>query len=224
MTYQTVSKAVNETLAALKVEQHPDKTFIGRISRGFDFLGYTFSPEGLAVAAKTVARFAERVTRLYEQGADDLCIGAYARRWRRWVVSGLGSQREHCLSEWLTTGRGWEPLGLLSSGLAIAVGVLSVFWPGEVGTFWINLVILPTLAISGLAVLDLMHDYARMALVVDEKKVFKAMFTGLAWPVKHWPASGHYLGPRAPCGRDGAAAVGSRHDRGGGLRWLGRGS
>ncbi len=45
------------------------------------------------MAAKTVARFAERVTRLYEQGADDLCIGAYVRRWQRWVVSGLGASR-----------------------------------------------------------------------------------------------------------------------------------
>ena len=78
-------------------------------------------------------------------------------------------------------------------GLAIAVGVLSAIWPGEVGTFWINLVILPTLAISGLAVLDLMHDYARMALVVDEKKVFKATVTGLAWPFKHGSASGLYV-------------------------------
>ena len=30
---------VNQTLAELHVQQHPDKTFIGRISRGFDFLG-----------------------------------------------------------------------------------------------------------------------------------------------------------------------------------------
>ena len=28
---------VNKTLAELQVEQHPDKTFLGRISRGFDF-------------------------------------------------------------------------------------------------------------------------------------------------------------------------------------------
>ena len=40
-------KAVNEALTDLKVEQHPDKTFIGRITRGKDFLGYTFSPDGL---------------------------------------------------------------------------------------------------------------------------------------------------------------------------------
>jgi hypothetical protein len=31
---------VNETLRELRVEQHPDKTFIGRIKRGFTFLGY----------------------------------------------------------------------------------------------------------------------------------------------------------------------------------------
>ncbi len=76
--------------------------------------------------------------------------------------------------------------------LIVAVG-LSAIWPGEVGAFWINFVTLPTLAISGLAVLDLMHDYGRMALVVDEKKVFKAMFTGLAWPFKHGSASGLYV-------------------------------
>ncbi len=35
-------KIANQTLAELKLEKHPDKTFIGRISRGFDFLGYNF--------------------------------------------------------------------------------------------------------------------------------------------------------------------------------------
>ena len=39
-------RLVKETLAELKVEQNPDKTFIGRISRGFDFLGYVFSARG----------------------------------------------------------------------------------------------------------------------------------------------------------------------------------
>jgi hypothetical protein len=28
---------VNQTLNELKVEKHPDKTFIGRIAKGFDF-------------------------------------------------------------------------------------------------------------------------------------------------------------------------------------------
>jgi len=56
-------RTVNETLAALKVEQHPDTTFVGRISRGFDFLGYRFAPAGLiGVARQSMARFVERAS------------------------------------------------------------------------------------------------------------------------------------------------------------------
>ena len=33
-------KIVNQTLSKLKVEKHPDKTYIGR-NKGFQFLGYT---------------------------------------------------------------------------------------------------------------------------------------------------------------------------------------
>jgi len=45
---------VNQTLNELKVEKHPDKTFIGRIAKGFDFLGYSFEPKGLSIAPKTL--------------------------------------------------------------------------------------------------------------------------------------------------------------------------
>jgi hypothetical protein len=51
----------------LRLEKHPEKTFIGRIERGFDFLGYHFSPKGLTAARKTLKRFVSRATRLYEQ-------------------------------------------------------------------------------------------------------------------------------------------------------------
>ena len=88
-------RTVNETLPALKVEQHPDKTFVGRISRGFDFLGYRFAPTGLiGVARQSVERFVERVSWLYEQGADNERIGEYVRRWLKWAGSGLGNLRE----------------------------------------------------------------------------------------------------------------------------------
>ena len=49
------------------MEKHPDKTFIGRIERGFDFLGYHFNPAGLTVAKATIEKFVARATRLYEQ-------------------------------------------------------------------------------------------------------------------------------------------------------------
>lgn len=34
-----IVRVVNGILAKLKVKQHPDKTFIARIAKGFDFLG-----------------------------------------------------------------------------------------------------------------------------------------------------------------------------------------
>ncbi len=60
-------RAVNQVLGALGLEKHPDKTFIGRVERGFDFLGYHFGPEGLSVAKKYIEQFVERALRLYEQ-------------------------------------------------------------------------------------------------------------------------------------------------------------
>ncbi len=86
-------KAVNEVLGSLRLEKHPDKTFIGRIERGFDFLGYHFSREGLAVAKATIEKFLERATRLYEQERREPegspRIGMYVRRWLWWVEGGL---------------------------------------------------------------------------------------------------------------------------------------
>ena len=80
---------MNQTLAELKLRQHPDKTFIGRISRGFDFLGYSFKAAGLEVAPQAVEQCVERVSQLYEQGVDLIPIEAYVRRWLRWARSGL---------------------------------------------------------------------------------------------------------------------------------------
>jgi len=92
-------KAVNQTLGALSLEKHPDKTFIGRIERGFDFLGYHFSRAGLTVAAKTVTNFIEKVSRLYEQKcrAASACaaLEMYEKRWVRWTTSGRIDLLDH---------------------------------------------------------------------------------------------------------------------------------
>jgi RNA-directed DNA polymerase len=82
-------KIVNQTLAELKVRQHPDKTFIGRIDRRFDFLGYRFHPDRLTIAEKTRKNFVDKVRQLYEQGADSVRIGEYVRRWMAWVNAGI---------------------------------------------------------------------------------------------------------------------------------------
>jgi hypothetical protein len=81
-------KAANQVLEQLKVEKHPDKTFIGWVDRGFDFLGYHFTSragQGLEVAKKTIDNHVARITRLYEQGADVVRIGVYIRHWLRWL-------------------------------------------------------------------------------------------------------------------------------------------
>ncbi|MHC4225343.1 MAG: reverse transcriptase domain-containing protein [Planctomycetota bacterium] len=82
---QRAVKVVNETLAELGLAKHPDKTFIGRVERGFDFLGYRLSPKGLTVAKQTLERFVTRAARLQEQErsgrAAPGALGAYVRRW-----------------------------------------------------------------------------------------------------------------------------------------------
>ncbi len=67
----------------LKVEQHPYKTFIGRVERGFDFLGYFLKPGIIRVAVNTITRFALRVFQLYVQGAGIERIGEYVIHWCR---------------------------------------------------------------------------------------------------------------------------------------------
>ena len=54
-------------LGLLRLEKHPYKTFIGRIEKGFDFLGYRLGRDGLKVAKATIQKFGERISRLYEQ-------------------------------------------------------------------------------------------------------------------------------------------------------------
>jgi RNA-directed DNA polymerase len=93
-THRTLRHAVrvlNRVLGSLGLEKHPAKTFIGKIERGFDFLGYHLTPAGLTVARATVARFTARVTRLYEQehGAAGPALGSYVGRWTAWATGGL---------------------------------------------------------------------------------------------------------------------------------------
>lgn len=91
-------KTLNEILNTLKLEKHPDKTFVGRIEKGFDFLGYHISPQGLGLARKTVENFLARAVRLYEQEreapAGPSVLGLYVRRWVRWAKGGLGADKK----------------------------------------------------------------------------------------------------------------------------------
>ncbi len=86
-------KVLNQTFDELKLEKHPDKTVIGRVEKGFDFLGYHISPEGLSLAKKTIENFISRAIRLYEQEPGEpygsYRLGLYVKLWCRWVHSGI---------------------------------------------------------------------------------------------------------------------------------------
>ena len=59
--------AVKRHLGALCLKLHPDKTSIGPIARGFDFLGYHNDRSGLRLSTVTLARHREKLPWLYER-------------------------------------------------------------------------------------------------------------------------------------------------------------
>jgi len=67
---------------------------------------------------------------------------------------------------------------------AVGTVVLRMLWDSEAGTFWIFFAILPAIYVTGAALIDLMHDYARIALVVENKPAGRALLAGIAWPVR----------------------------------------
>jgi hypothetical protein len=85
-------KRANAVLEALRIEKHPDKTYIGRVDHGFDFLGYQFDQNartGLIIAEKTLNNHQERLRDLAAHGADAEQIANYKNHWWRWVHSGV---------------------------------------------------------------------------------------------------------------------------------------
>ena len=85
-------RVMNQVLEGLGLAQHPDKTFIGRLERGFDFLGVQFTACGeLSPSAVSRARHTEKTARLYEQGASAERIGRYQQHWQRALRGLLGS-------------------------------------------------------------------------------------------------------------------------------------
>jgi RNA-directed DNA polymerase len=59
-------KKMHEVMHQLKYKLAKDKTFIGRIKKGFDFLGYHFNNEGIiGLATKTIRNFIEKTAKLY---------------------------------------------------------------------------------------------------------------------------------------------------------------
>ncbi len=80
-----VVKKMHHVMQKLNFKLAVNKTYIGRVQKGFDFLGYHFTHLGIVgLAKKTVQNFLERMAKLYEQGANNDRIQLYVRRWSLW--------------------------------------------------------------------------------------------------------------------------------------------
>jgi RNA-directed DNA polymerase len=97
-------RTVQSTLEGLRLLTHPDKTFVGRITKGFDFLGYHLFDGSLRAASKTFCKMYETAARLYEQKGHrtkPTPLGQYLTRWNAWFLGGLkGIEiQRHCYGQ-----------------------------------------------------------------------------------------------------------------------------
>ncbi|MDM8565389.1 reverse transcriptase/maturase family protein [Candidatus Halobeggiatoa sp. HSG11] len=136
-------KKVYTVLHALRVEVAPDKTYIGKASKGFDFLGKRILPIGILPSASALSRLQKNTVRLYEQGATRKRIELYWKRWLGWVciTAGIVSvpvSAENCIT-FPTSGDTCHcesPVGQTASGIG-SYAVLS--GAGSDGAFlWSN--------------------------------------------------------------------------------------
>jgi len=61
-------RIANQILDRLKLWQHPEKTFVERITREFDFLGCHIAHNGIRVAEKMLEKFVSRVASFMSLG------------------------------------------------------------------------------------------------------------------------------------------------------------
>lgn len=86
-------KTAHVVLSKLKLIKHPDKTFIGRLSRTFEFCGFRFSTNGVVALAKaTLNNHTQTQSKLYEheQGAS-VKHKNYQAGFLAWVRGVLGA-------------------------------------------------------------------------------------------------------------------------------------
>jgi len=75
-----VVKITHEVINSLQFQLHPCKTYIGKISKGFNFLGFYMDDQKILPSKETIRRFHERATALYEPSQANRNI---SRRYKR---------------------------------------------------------------------------------------------------------------------------------------------
>ncbi len=84
------------------------------------------------------------------------------------------------------------PLLILVGIVSVIIGIVAE-GQGEVGTFWIQWVTWPAIVITLVAIVDLMHDYGRMHLVLNKNTIRQSWWRGIKWPFVNGTASWIYV-------------------------------
>ncbi|WP_420919335.1 reverse transcriptase domain-containing protein [Vibrio navarrensis] len=84
-------RRLNCHFTAFHFEQHPNKTFIGKIDKGFDWMGFCFTHNGCTkIAPRALNNHLLKLRRLYEQIRklptlqQAIRMTSYIIRWHRW--------------------------------------------------------------------------------------------------------------------------------------------
>ncbi|CAI1689238.1 Retron-type reverse transcriptase [Serratia fonticola] len=91
-------KALNGHFEKLSFHQHPDKTYVGQLAKGFDWMGAQLGRAGLqGIAPRALTNHRTKVRRLYEQTRSlpvaerARRVSNYLRRWEIWRRCLVGS-------------------------------------------------------------------------------------------------------------------------------------
>ena len=90
-------RGINPVLTELGLTLAKYKTWIGRVAKGFDFLGYRLSPDDVTIAVRSFKRMTEKLSLLYERGADQARRRSYVTHWLKWAQSGVALNKERLL-------------------------------------------------------------------------------------------------------------------------------
>ena len=80
-----------KVLTDLKLSLAYDKTYIGKISNGSEFLGFAKYPGGISLSKNTLCRMFQKLVWLYEHQAPKERLRIYLTRWQTWVKSQVGN-------------------------------------------------------------------------------------------------------------------------------------